>query len=280
MKINKANLRKLLKFFRKNYFITLFLLILAFVGIVIVYKNQSTTSQYFYAKIRVDYPASYYSKPDIWLTNSLKSGDRQLGLIGRNSAEILNVRYYPISTGNNSSYFNIFLTLRMEGNFNKRTKKFTFQRSNISTGSPISLNFSSAQIEGTIIDLSPNSFIDKYVDKTITLIGKADYTQDFPYIYNNIKVGDKYYDGSNYVFEVLDKKLEKNVLTVPNYVTGQVFVQDLFSIQNIVLTAKIKVLEKDNQYIFSGDQILKIGNNSNISTKSFNYSNFVIGNIQ
>lgn len=272
--------KKILKIIRKNYLLAVFVIIIFFVGVAVIYKSFFSTSQYFYAKVRVDYPASYYSKPDIWLTNSLKAGDKQFSLLGGGNATILNVRYYPVSTGNSSSFFNIFLTLKMEGSFNKRTKTFTFQRSNISTGSPITFNFSSAQVEGTVIDLSRTPFTDKYIDKTITLIWRTGYNQDFPYFYNNINVGDKYYDGSNYVFEITDKKLEKNVLSIPNYVTGQVFSQDISTIQNIVLTATVKVLEKDNQHIFAGDQVLKIGNNFNISTQNFNYNSFVISNIQ
>jgi hypothetical protein len=274
------NTKRILKAAKKNYLLLVFVIIIFFVAVAVLYKNFFSSSQYFYAKVRVDYPASYYSKPDIWLTNSLRAGDRQSSLLGGSSAEILKVRYYPISTGNSSSNFNIFLTLRMEGSFDKKTKTFTFQRSNISTGSPITFNFSSAQIEGTVIDLSQTPFADSYIDKTVTLIWRAGYSQDFPYFYSNINVGDKYYDGSNYVFEILDKHLENNVLAVPNYVTGQIFTQDISTIQNIVLTAKVKVLERDNQFIFAGDQVLKIGNNLNISTQNFDYNNFIISNIQ
>ncbi len=280
LKKTKKKITHTLLLLRRNYLISIFIVIALVAGLVYIYKSFIGKSEYFYARVRVDYPSSYYSKPDVWLASSLKQGDKEYSLLGGTDAQIINTRYYSVGNANNTNVFSIFLTLKLSGNFNKSKEIYTFQRTPLSVGSAISLNFSSGQIEGTVIELSPSPMNDKYVNKTVTLIWRTGYSQDFPYFYNNLPVGDKYFDGKDYVFEVLSKNLERTTLSVPDYLTGQVLSGDTTVLQNIIITARLKVLEKDGQLIYGGDQILKVGNNLNISTQNFNYNFFVVSNIQ
>jgi hypothetical protein len=172
MKFNKKTFRKFIKFLRKNYFLIIFIAIIVFVGIIVIFKYTTSKSTFYYAKIQVNYPASYSSKPDFWLLQSLKKDEKQYNAFGNKEAEILEVRYYPNADGVST---NIFLTLKLFGNFNKKTEEYTFQRTKIGVGSSITLNLSLTQLYGTIIDLNQNAFKDKYVEKVITLVNRGGY---------------------------------------------------------------------------------------------------------
>ncbi len=275
-KKSKKQFKDSLRFIRKNYFLTIFISILVFAGIILIVRKLYTPSSFFYAKIEVSYPASYFSKPDIWMVRSLNQDEKQYNILGSTEAELLGARYYPNTDGTS---FNIFLTVRLAGSFNKNNNEYTFQRSQIGVGSPITLNFSSTQLYGTVIDLSPSLFKDKYAEKTITLVARGAYYKDDPTLYNSIRIGDNYFDGRSYVFQITGKKLENNIFAVVNNFTGQVTEGQTDATQNIVVKANILVLEKDNQLVFAGDQILHVGDKFVFSTSNFSFDGFTITSI-
>ena len=107
----------------------------------------------------VDYPESYYLKPNIWLVDSLKKGDVQQGLFGQHEAEILDRIYYP--SPYDKAQFNIFLDLKLQADYNKKTGEYLFKRSSIAVGSPITLNFPSSHVTGTLLYLGRNPLKEK-----------------------------------------------------------------------------------------------------------------------
>lgn len=279
MKLKKKHLTKTLRFLRKNYFLTIFGIVVIFVGITILFKYVNSKPTYYYAKIQVNYPASYYSKPDFWLIKSLRADEKQYNAFGNTEAEILEERYYPSS---DNTSFNIYLTVKLAGNVNKKTHEYTFQRTKIGIGSPITLNLSSSQLYGTVVDLSQTPFKDKYIEKIITLVNRGAYFKDSPYIYEGIQIGDRYFDGQDYVFQIIDKSLQKNIVTITNNTTGQVLEGETDATQNIVVKAKILVLQKDDQLIFAGDQPLRVGSKFAFSSSDFdfNFLGFLVNQIQ
>ena len=273
MKSLRKQINKLYKLARRNYFIIIFVGIIFLVGIVIIFKYITAKPTYFYAKVQVSYPASYFSKPDFWLVKSLETDSKQYNILGQSEAELLGMRYYP--SGDGTSY-NIYLTVKLSGNYDKKTQEYTFQRSQIGVGSPITLNFSSSQLYGTVIDLNAAPFKDKYIAKTITLVDRGAYYKDDPTFYNSINVGDKYFDGKDYIFEVVNKDLQENIFAVTNILTGQVTEGQTDTTQNIIIKAKVLVLEKDNRLIFAGNQTLTTGSKFIFSTGNFSFNDFII----
>ena len=269
-------LKKILKVLQRNYFLTVIFAIIVFVGLIVVLKYITSEPNFFYARVQVSYPASYFSKPDFWLVKSLKSDVKQYNILGRTEAQLISVRYYPNQDG---STFNIYLTVKLAGGFNRGTQQYTFQRSQIGVGSPIALNFSSSQFYGTVVDLSSTPFKDKYVEKTLYLVNRSAFYKDDPSVYDSIQIGDKYFDGMNDIFVVTDKSLQKNIFAITNNFTGQVLEGQTDATQNIVVKAKILVLEKNGQAIFAGNQILHVGSKFTFSTSNFDFSNFVISSI-
>ena len=267
------------KLIYKNRLLFIFFSILILVAITILYKELRQKSQsYVYAKIQINYPGSYYVKPDFWLANALKPGGKEYGLLAQPDAEILQERYYNY---NSFGQYDIYITTKLSINYNKQTNSYSFQRSQISVGSPIQINFSSAQVNGTIIDLSNKPFKDIYVTKTVYLTNRGGYNQDAPDIYNQITPGDKWFDGTDNVVEIVGKNLVKGVVGVQNLLDSQIYDRTTDVQQNIVVVAKIKVLSKGKQLIFGGNQLVKIGNPLLFSTSSYTFTNsFVLTKIE
>lgn len=278
MKVTKT-IKKSINLIKKNYLLSIILVIGSLTLAIALYKNLLVKTDFVYAKIQVNYPESYYLKPNIWLVDSLKKGEVQQGILGQVQTEILDRTYYPFP--NDTTQFNIFLDLKLQASYNKKTGEYSFQRSTIAVGSPIILNFPSSHITGTILYLGKNPLRDKYVQKTVYLVLASGYKKNSPYFYDSITVGDKYFDGNRNIFEITDKKLEKNVFAVINNFTSQVSEGETDTTQDIVVTIKMNFLEKNNLLIFGQDQVVNIGDKLNLSTNSgLSFNDFVISKIE
>lgn len=279
MRLKNKQLKKIISFIKKNYLLSVFVVIIILTLLVGLYKNFLSKTNYIYAKVEINYPESYYSKPDIWILDSLHKGDVQTGILGQPETEILNVTYYPSSIADNQ--FDIFLNLRLQAGYDKTTGSYSFQRSPIAVGSPITLSFPTSHVIGTILYLGKTPPQDKYVEKTVYLVNPGAYKKSTPYLYDSIKIGDSYYDGNQTVFKITNKRLERNVFAVVNNFTSQVSEGTTDTTQDIVIIAKIKLLEKNNQLIFGGDQLVQLGDKLNLSTDNgLNLNDFVISAIK
>ncbi len=279
MRLRNKQTKEIIVFVKKNYLLLAFIVIIVLTLLVGLYKNFLSKTNYIYAKVEINYPESYYSRPDIWIVDSLHNGEIQTGILGQPEAEILNVTYYPSSLADNQ--FDIFLNLKLQAGYDKTTGSYSFQRSPIAVGSPITLSFPTSHVIGTILYLGVTPPQDKYVEKTIYLVDPAAYRKSAPYLYDSIKIGDSYYNGNQSVFQVTDKKLEQNVFAVVNNFTSQVSEGSTDTTQDIVIIAKMKLLEKNNQLIFGGDQLVQLGDKLNLSTNNgLNLNDFVISAIK
>lgn len=270
------SLKKLFLFTRKNYFITLFLLTIVFVGIVSLFKLFSSYSQptYVYAKVKMGQGLwwSGGAKPSIWFVDAIKKGDVETDLLGKPIAEIMKVNYYPWW---GSDQFDVYLMVKLKVSANKKTKKYNFKRSTLGVGAPIELEFSSVQLSGTVTELNDKELTDTYTEKQITLTKKWAY----PWEYAAIRVGDSYFNGENTIFEIIGKNAQ-NTSTISSdpYGNNNPSITELK--QYITVTAKIKVKEKDGQFIFGEDQIIRPGKLFNFSTPSFTFTDYAVGEIK
>lgn len=266
---------KILEFTRRNYFISLFLIIILFVGAVSVYKLFLNPSQtYVYAKMKLGQGLWWASgaKPSIWLAKGIVKGDTEKDLLGKNIVEVLGVRYYPYYT---SDQYDVYLTLKLKVGGNTKRKTYSFKRSNIGVGSPIELELPAYQVSGTITEISDQPIEDTYVEKIVNLVKQNAY----PWEYDGIKIGDIYFDGENNVFEVLDKTASDitGIFSQKTYTAAPITSE---SRKYITVKAKIITKVKDKQLIFGEDQVIRIGKIMNISTPNFTFDTYVIGKIE
>ena len=271
-------IKKLWRFSIDNYFISIFLACIAFVIFVSVYRLFAVKPTYVYVKVKMGQGLWWAStaKTPIWFVNSIKKGDTESGLTGNPSAKILSVRYYPWG---GSNQYDVYLILKLRVTGNKKTG-YSFNRSTIGVGAPIDFEFPSVQFSGIIIDLSEKPFKEKFIEKTVYLAKGSGYYKDFPFPYENIIIGDKYFDGEDYVFEVLDKKLQKQIWTVANNLTGQLFEQEAETAQQIIVKAKIKVKEINKQLVYGEDQVVILNRSLNISTSRVSFGDYSIIGIE
>ena len=267
-------IKKLWKFAIDNYFISIFLAAIAFVGVVSVYKLFLTKPTYVYAKVKVSQGLWWAAtqKPSIWFLKAIKKGDAETDLVGKLVAEILSVRYYPWY---GSDQFDVYLTLKLKVSKNKKTGKYNFKRSTIGVASPIDLEFPSVQFSGTIIDLSEKPFKDAYIEKTITLTKKNAY----PWEYDAIQIRDSYSDGGETVFTIFDKTAtETRSLTEDAY--GNYPVLNPEQKKYIIVKAKIKLRQVEDQLFFGPEQKIILGKTLNISTNNFTFNDYTISKVE
>jgi hypothetical protein len=266
-------LRKLIKFSLDNYFISIFLAAIVFVGFVSVYKLFFAKPVYVYAKVKMGQGLWWAStaKPAVWFLNSLKKGAVERSLTGKPIAEILSVRYYPWWT---SGQYDVYLTLKLKVSGNKKTEKYNFKRSTIGVGSPIDLEFPKAQVSGTIVELSEEPLKDVFVTKIITLTKKEAY----PWEADAIMVGDKYFDGQDYIFEIIDKKIYD--FQEAYSLSGLYYAAETERKKNITVKVRTKLKQKNNQLIFGEEQILTPGKTINVATANFTFQDYVVGGVE
>jgi len=272
------NLKKIFKTIKSNYIISIFVGIVILVGILSGYKYFYTKSSYVYVKVKLSQGLWWANtaKPNVWFVNSLKKNQKEYDILGNPIAEVLNVKYFPTFGGNQ---FDIYLTLKVKANHNNRTNEYTFKRSTLSVAAPIDLQLNSTTVSGTVIELSETPFQDKYVEK-IVYLSNPNYSKDFPYLYNKITIGDKFFDGENYDFEVLDKSLQKKILSIPNNLTGQIYEQEVDTIQNIFVKAKMRLKVKNNQLYFGEEYRVTTNATIPISTPNYIFDGYSIIDVQ
>lgn len=259
------HLKKLIKFFLNNYFISIFLVCILFVGIVSGYKLFYPKSTYVYAKVKIGQGLWWasYSRPNIWFIKSLKIGERENDLLGKPVAQILKITYFPyfslLTTGPQfNNQYDIYVTLKLKVSGNKKTEAFNFKRSTVGVGSPVEFEFPTVQFSGTITEFSTNPIKDKLIEKTIILSKQ----NAQPWEYDAIKLGDIYFDGQHNLVTIIDKKSADNS-------------------KSLTVTVKALVQKTlNNDLILGEEQILTVGNSLNIKTTNFTFDQYMVTGIE
>lgn len=267
---NKMN--KLFRFIRNHYYLTAFGILLAFVGIIIgirlLFPKSST---FIFAKVKMGQGLWYAAsgKPNIWFINALKEQIRK-NTQKVPTAQVISVRYYPWFT---TDQFDVYVTVKLR--VTKSKTGYTFKRNAVSVGAPIEIELPSILLNGTVIDISQSPFEYPYSDKQIILTKRGAY----PWEYDAVKIGDSFSDGEATVFEVTDKST-RNISTLAPDVFGNTSPQLTESRYYLTVKAKIKVKEKNGQFIFGEDQVIREGKPFNFSTSNFTFQDYIVGEIK
>lgn len=266
------------QFFKKNYLLLLVGCVGLGVILLIAFQSFFSPPVYVYAKVKVGqgYWWASTAKAPAWYIQALRKGDIEEGFAGKIQAKIENITYYNAYSSNQ---YDIYLLVKLSVSRNKTTG-YSFKRSPLLVGTPIEFNFPRANITGTVIDIQKEKIKEKYVDKIVYLVNQSGYNRSFPYSYDTIKIGDTYYDGHQVVFQVLDKSLEQNIWAIPAYIGTDVDGNDIMSIQNIILKARVRVKEKNGKLFFGEESVLSINSPLTIATPNYYYSDFLVRKIE
>lgn len=262
------------KFLIKNYIVLAIGVVVVFVGLVAVSKLFLSKPHFVYVKVKVGQGFWWANtqRPSIWQIDSMNKGDKVEGISGGVQAEILSKRYYRFKA---SDEFDIYLTLRLDAQYSKKTDTYTFDRSTLSVGAPIEFQFPRQEITGTVIDMSEQPFDDKLVERIVTLSKRG----ALPWEYEGIQVGSAYFDGEENVFEIVEKSSrELTNLTSDSF--GNTTPAITEPSKYITIKAKVKVREVGNLLILGEDQTIVAGKILNISTPTVILDGYIIGKVE
>ena len=274
-----VNFKQLFLFAKQNYFVTVIALCVLFVGVVSVYKLFIAKPTYVYVKVKVGQGLWWANtaKPSMWFIQAIQSAKEEKDLTGSVIAKIINVTYYPWW---GVGQFDTYVTARLKVSKIGKDAKYNFKRSTIGIGAPIDFEFNSVQFSGTVIELYEKPPTEKKIEKIVTLVKQGGYNKDSPYFYENIKTGDKYFNGEEVVFEVLDKRLDKQLWIITNNLTAETFEREIDTNKNIIVKAKVKCVLKNGQCFFAEEQILIPGRDLSAATPNFFLNSFTVVKVE
>jgi hypothetical protein len=267
----KSFFKKIWQFLVDNYFLAIFFAAIAFVGVISIYKLFFVKPTYVYVKVKVGQGLWWAStqRPSIWFIEGLKQAQKEAEkeLTGQPAAKILSIRYYPSYIANQ---YDVYVTMRLKVTRLGKNGKYNFKRSAIGVAAPVDFEFPSAQFSGTITQISEKPIEDKLIEKKILLSKKWAYPSE----YEQIKIGDYYFDGKEKVFEIINKNAidSQEVYNL----SGIYYPVDSERKKNIYIEAKIKVKKDYEKLLFGEEQIVAVGKTINIATDNFQFQDYIV----
>ena len=259
-----------------NYFISIFIAIVAFVGFVSVFKLFTAKGQVVYTTVKVSqglWWANTLNAP-VWMIQNLKKGDVEKSLTGGTVAEIVEVHYYPAQNPQSihTQEYNIFLTVRLIADYNSRRKAYSFKRSTIGIGSPIEFEFENVQIAGTILSLSTQPPKNQYVNKTVTFYKPFVDVRE----YDSIQIGDKYFDGEDEIIKIIDKSA---TTTQAGYIEGRRIGYGE-GLMDVEVTAQMKLKQIGDNLMYNDEYVMQTGREINFATPGYYFDQYRILHIK
>lgn len=265
-----------IKFLKKQLFVSIFIGLILFVGLIVLIKFpfRKTTDLYVTVKISQGFWWANTPKPGIWFLQAFKKREKEYNLLGKPIAEIMSVRYYQ-QADLDLNQFDIYLLVKLSVE-DARNKGYMFKRTKIAIGSPIDLDFTNSQITGTIVNLNVKKITPNYIEKNITLTKKT----NFPWEFDVIKVGDKYFDGEENILEITDKEAVDTYIGASLDSYGSTLPQVLELRKYITIKAKIKLRKNSyNQLIFGEEQVIKVDSYANLTTNNTILSDYKVASL-
>lgn len=270
-----VNFKQLFSFAKQNYFVTVIVFCVLFVGVVAVYKLFIAKPTYVYVKVKVGQGLWWANtmRPNTWFVEAIKQAKEEVDLTGQPIAQILGVRYYRYWGG---GQFDTYVTAKLRVSKLGKTGKYNFKRSTIGVGAPIDFEFPNVQFSGTIMNLSEKPLTDKYIEKTVYMTKKY----AFLWEYDAMPVGDTYFDGQDTVFTLLEKQLSDTNEVVKPDTGGLINSQQAEQRKYIIIKAKIKVREENGQLIFGEEQMITQVGGIFVVTPRYIYSDYMLAKVE
>lgn len=199
----------------------------------------------------------YGYRTPFWMSDKLRAGQIEKNPSGKKIAEVVSIENYE--RGDEEA--EVYLTVKVKAQLNKRTEKYVFKGRALDLGAPIELKLSNILVLGQIIDDDMPS--DGYEQKEIIIVGR--WRSQDPWKIQQIKVGDTMTNRATgeMVGEILD------LSTGPPTMTAFIFHEDQegqrlllkqpSELRDAVVKVKIKVHKQDSNWYFGGHQKVKVG---------------------
>ncbi len=272
--VKRRTFLSFIPFIKKYYFLLIIVGCVGFVGVVSVYKLFISKPTYVYAKVKVGQGYWWAStlRPNQWFLKAIKAAKEQKDLTGKPTVRVLNTYYYPYYGTNQ---FDVYVMLQLKVTKQGKKGVYNFNRETIGVATPIDLEFPNVQFSGTIIELSEKPITTQLVAKTIYLTKKYSY----PWEFDEIKIGDKFNNGSEDVIVIVDKaKSETNEVLKDDQ--GKLISTDTEKYDYITVKAKVMAYKEDSRYIYGEETILSPMRSFDFITDEYIYNGFTIAKIE
>lgn len=269
---NKKIFKTIFNSLKRNFIITIIVLVLFIVGVIILSKLIMGKDETVYVRVKVSQGLWWAStlKPSYWMVNSVKNGDKEINLTGKPVIEVLEVRSYPVNYIPSGQY-DTYLDLKMLVDKNTNTGIYIYKRSPLQIGSAIDFQLSKVAISGTVIELSDKPIFATREKKIISLKKRAMKLSD----YESIQIGESYFDGEETILKILDKSYSDSYA---NY-TGINFPIESEKPIDIDLTLEIKLRNQNGVYFYN-DIPMKIGRELYLETTTNVLDNYILTDIR
>jgi len=258
----------------RRYILAGFIIVFSFVVLVSIFKITAKP-KYFYAKALVMVNKER-QKPDLSYVKLIKKGDKIKDFMGNTVVEVLSARYYPSEPINKSNTYDFALILKLK-NDNLKQFSYSFNKTEVKVGSTLSLNFPKILTYGEIFDVKGEPFDDKYEDKIVYFFRYEGNSVNNFNLYENIRIGDYYFDGEDETIEILDKTL----MDIEHY-AGNINYYNSRSenLKHIVIKVRMKLLKDDGDLIYGKNTIVERNKIVEFITKGSVFEWFVVGKIE
>lgn len=272
MKQFKKYIPKIKLFIAQNIRLAVIIILLIVIAFIILLKFlfHKTDTVYVRAKVSQGYWWATTAKPQYWLVNAIKKGDKEISSGSSPKGEIISVRYYPWY---DTDQFNIYVILKLKAQKNNKTGQYTYNRTQLSSGAPIDFELSNAEVSATIMEVSDRPINNKLVEKEVVL--NKSFAE--PWEYDAIQIGDKFYDGEDTVFEVIGKS-EKPANTAYTR-TSEVPIITSEKPVNIDITVRMKFLQ-DHGQLYYQEFPLQVGRKLDVRTPDTIYTQYFVKSVK
>lgn len=255
------NIKEIKKRLKSLTSIEIFILITIIFAAVFTIKFFGRKKEFITIKVEVikqnwlnNYDPYGYRTP-YWISDKVKIGQTEKNKAGKVIATLIDLENYE--RGDEEA--ELYLTLKIQTNLDKRTGLYYFKDKPINLGSIIDLTLNNIELRGQVID--NNVPKDGYQTKYFYVIARARNLD--PWVSEKIVPGIKVYNRSTkeVVGEIIKVNFEKSSLQeIKTDNTGKYLTVASEKNKDAIITLKLKTYQMDGKWFFTGHQDLKIDN--------------------
>lgn len=261
----KSGIKRLLKFSPKSFkrmsvfsilSISVFCLLILFLGLYLFRFKKAIDIE---VKVLRGNPEYSQESLPFWLAYSVREGDVEKDILGREEVRILSVRSYEYEKNQRE----MFLKVRLLAVFNKRLNQFEFRGKPVLVGSGILIRPGNTYVQGLVTKVVGDN-LPKYKIKIEAVVPKLNFPLmdvfgTSPWEIEAIHVGDINKDSFGDILVTIVNKKEVPGLRISKTDSGDVLVKNDPYLKRAELTIELAATKVGDTYYYLADQKIKIG---------------------
>jgi hypothetical protein len=246
-----------------------------FFGSILLYQLYVQKPTYITVRIKGS-PGNWWwvtPRPPDWLADAVHPGDKEYNATNKAIAEIQTVDIYDAGGPTKD----VYLTAKLDVRYNAQTKKYRYKGEPLEVGGPISLSLGSTFFPGIVVDILDEKAAVK-PQKTLTV--QVRYKDRWPFEYEAVKPGQQIIDGNKRVIAEIIKKERTPAEREVHTAAGQILQRYSPVMDDFIITIKLAVDVREDQYVYREEQYVKVGNQLWLLFPQYNISGAQIMKIE